>query len=369
MNDIRIDRQIAAFLTDQDVEGIQKFLELEFQGNIFDEKGMISSQFLRAVMMRRDEIVYELEDIQAEEGLEYEDIENKFELQPEEITYNEDMRNSKDITVVQAREKDGRPMTFYYYYANSNSANGVNRQMRTHNETISRVERAGCYVSKQHYGDTEGKYHASIGYVDGSLLYTMKNQQGNKSFALYQDDIVGCKYFEYDKDGKQTICVNEESVQHDIVVDGQTYSVYDGFFEPTSNGYITKRYDRGQTIEDIKPQDIKRSANVENPDLRLKIEASLDQKSQEKALGLLQALNPIFKNMFNMQDIENMRISKMDSLAMLLLIFPEKLKGNSTLTVQDDRVKDTMRRAVSKTIGMEQMPIDTTIEQNSEIQR
>jgi len=336
---------------------------------------MISSQFLRAVMMRRDKIVYGLKGIQMEDGLSYEDVETKLELHPEEITYNADMYDSKDITVVNARGKGGQPMTFYYYSldydVNDDRSNGVNRQMRTQYQdgTISRVERSYCYVSNHHhYMYPEGKYRAGMSYIDGSLLVTMKNQHGNKQAALYQDDIIGCKYFEYDKEGKQTLCVNEESVQHDIVIDGQTYSVYDGFFEPTSNGYVIKRYNEGETIQDIKPHDIKRSVHVANPDLRSKIEDSLDEKSQKEVLGILQALDPIFKTMFNMQDIEDMRTSKMEKLVTWLGNFSKRLKNNPALAVQNDGVKATMRRAISKTIGMEQTPIDTTIEQSSEIQ-
>jgi len=370
-----LDEQIATFLTNKDTQGIQEFLGLEFQGSIFDKKGMISSQFLRAVMMRRDKIVYGLKGIQMEDGLSYEDVETKLELHPEEITYNADMYDSKDITVVNARGKGGQPMTFYYYSldydVNDDRSNGVNRQMRTQYQdgTISRVERSYCYVSNHHhYMYPEGKYRAGMSYIDGSLLVTMKNQHGNKQAALYQDDIIGCKYFEYDKEGKQTLCVNEESVQHDIVIDGQTYSVYDGFFEPTSNGYVIKRYNEGETIQDIKPHDIKRSVHVANPDLRSKIEDSLDEKSQKEVLGILQALDPIFKTMFNMQDIEDMRTSKMEKLVTWLGNFSKRLKNNPALAVQNDGVKATMRRAISKTIGMEQTPIDTTIEQSSEIQ-
>jgi len=370
-----LDEQIATFLTNKDIQGIQEFLGLEFQGSTFDEKGMISSQFLRMVMMRRDEIVYGLKGIQMEDGLSYEEVENKLELHPEEITYNADMYDSKDITVVHARGKGGQPMTFYYYRndydVNDDRSNGVSRQMRTlyQDGVISRVERSYCYVSNHHhYMCPEGKYRAGMGYIDGSLLVTMKNQQGNKEAALYQDDIIGCKYFEYDKEGKQTLCVNEESVQHDIVIDGQTYSVYDGFFEPTSNGYVIKRYNEGETIQDIKPHDIKRSVHVANPDLRSKIEDSLDEKSQKEVLGILQALDPIFKTMFNMQDIEDMRTSKMEKLVTWLGNFSKRLKNNPALAVQNDGVKATMRRAISKTIGMEQTPIDTTIEQSSENQ-
>lgn len=367
-----LDEQIATFLTNKDTQGIQEFLGLEFQGSIFDKKGMISSQFLRAVMMRRDEIVYGLKGIQMEDGLSYEDVEAEIELQPEEITYNYDLEDSKDITVVHARGKGGQPMTFYYYSYdyNNDRSNGVNRQMRTQYQdgTISRVERSSCYVSNQHYMHPEGKYHAGMGYMDGSLLVTMKNQHGNKQAALYQNDIIGCNYFEYDKEGNKTLCVSEESVQHDIVIDGQTYSVYDGFFEPTSNGYALKRYNEGETIQDIKPHDIKRSVQVANSDLRRKIEDSLDEKSQEEVLGILQALDPIFKTMYNMQDIEDMRTSKMETLVTWLGNFSKRLKNNPALAVQNDGVKATMRRAVSKTIGMEQTPIDTTIEQSSEIQ-
>ena len=67
---------------------------------------------------------------------------------------------------------------------------------------------------------------------------------------------------EYDEEENEKLCVDEEAVRHGVEVDGETYTVYDGFFEPSGNGYVIKRYNEGETIQDIKPQDIKRSASI-----------------------------------------------------------------------------------------------------------
>lgn len=347
-----LDEQIATFLTNKDTKSIQELLGLEFKGSVLDENGMISSDFLRKVMMKRDEIVYGLKRIETEEGLSYEDIENELEMHPEEVNYNTDLYDSKDITVVHAKGKGGQPMTFYYYDSDF-SSNFVTRQMRMQSQDgkVSRVERSSCFVSNSHYQHPEGKYHAGMGYMDGSLLVTMKDKQGKKQAALYQDDIVGCKYFEYDKEGNKTLCVNEESVQHEVVVDGQTYLVYDGFFEPSGNGYIVKRYNEGETIQDIKPHDIKRSVHVSSPSVKKSIEDSLDEKSQKEVLGILQALDPIFQTMFNIHDIEDVRTSKMEKLVTWLGNFSKRLKVAPKLATQDSAVMSTMKYAVSRTIG------------------
>ena len=117
-----LDNQITHFLTNRDTKSIQELLDFdfssEFDGSILDEKGLISSDFLRAIMIKRDQIVYRLKDIQMENGLSYEDVKDELELHPEESTYNLSMYDSKDITVVHANGKCGQPMTFYYYTPN-----------------------------------------------------------------------------------------------------------------------------------------------------------------------------------------------------------------------------------------------------------
>lgn len=344
-----LDEQISTFLTNKDTKSIQELLGLEFEGRIFDESGMISSDFLREVMIRRDEIVYGLKGIKREDGLSSEDIKSEIEQRPEETTYNPSMYDIKDITVVHARGKGGQPMTFYYY----GFENSMTREMRAQSldGKISRVERAHAYVSNKHWQYPEGKYHANMGYLDGSLLVTMLDKHGNKQAALYQDDIVGCKYFEYDKSGNLTLTVSEEAVWHNVIIDGQTYSVYDGFFEPTGNGFTFKRFNDGETIQDIDPSEIKRSVSVADPDLRQKIMNSLDGRTQDEILGILKALDPIFQVMYNLQDIEDMQTAKMEKLVTWLGNFSKRLKIDPKLVTQDSSVRTAMKSAVHKTIG------------------
>lgn len=344
-----VDEQITTLLTNKDIKGIQELLGFEFEEEPIDVNGSITSDFLKKVMMKRDEVVYSLKAIETRDGLLYKDIADELEIQSEEEIYNFDIRDSEStITVVNAKGKDGQPMIFYYYEPDIYS-NYVNRQMRTQSQDgkISRVERASCF-SLHH---NEERHHAGIGYNDGSLLVTMKDKQGNKQAALYQDDIVGCKYFEYDKEGNETLCVDEEAVRHGVVVDGEAYTVYDGFFEPSGNGYVIKRYNEGETIQDIKPQDIKRSASVFLGSQKKKIEDSLDEKTQEEVLGILQALDPIFKTMYNFHDIEDARTSKMEKLVTWLGDFSKRLKINPKLATQDVAVMSAMKSAVSKNIG------------------
>lgn len=343
-----LDEQITTLLTNKDIKGIQELLGFEYEGDSIDVNERVTSDFLKKVMMKRDEVVYSLKAIETRDGLLYQDVEEELEIQSEEETYNFDIRDSEStITVVNAKGKGGQPMIFYYYEPDIYS-NYVNRQMRTQSQDgkISRVERASCFSFHHREG-----HHAGIGYNDGSLLVTMKDKQGNKQAALYQDGIVGCKYFEYDKEGNETLCVDEEAVRHGVVVDGETYTVYDGFFEPAGNGYVIKKYNEGETIQDIKPQDIKRSASIFLGSEKKKIEDSLDEKTQEEVLGILQALDPIFKTMYNFHDIEDARTSKMEKLVTWLGDFSKRLKIDPKLTTQDVAVMSAMKRAVSKTIG------------------
>lgn len=343
-----LDEQITTLLTNKDIKGIQELLGFEYEGDSIDVNERVTSDFLKKVMMKRDEVVYSLKAIETRDGLLYQDVEEELEIQSEEETYNFDIRDSEStITVVNAKGKGGQPMTFYYYEPDIYS-NYVNRQMRTQSQDgkISRVERASCFSFHHREG-----HHAGIGYNDGSLLVTMKDKQGNKQAALYQDDILGCKYFEYDKEGNETLCVDEEAVRHGVVVDGEAYTVYDGFFEPAGNGYVIKKYNEGETIQNIKPQDIKRSASIFLGSEKKKIEDSLDEKTQEEVLGILQALDPIFKAMYNFHDIEYAHTSKMEKLVTWLGNFSKRLKISPKLATQDGAVMSAMKSAVSKTIG------------------
>lgn len=203
-----LDEQLTTLLTDKDIKNIQEKLGFEFHGEAFDnETGLISLDFMRELMIKRDEIVYKLTDIKREDGLSYSDIKNEVEVNPEETTFNSDLQHSDNITVTHAEGEGGRQQTFYYYGNNTSENNMMTRQMRTQYEdgTISRIERVNCFSSNNQYIYVGG----GIGYLDGSLLLSMKNDNGKKQASLYRDDIIGYKYFEYDKDGNNIVIVNE----------------------------------------------------------------------------------------------------------------------------------------------------------------
>ena len=115
-----------------DVQGIKDLLGISYEENLFDEKGLVSTEFLKRITMRRDEIVYNLREIHVENGLNFEDIKKSVELHPEEMTYNAELYDSDNITMVQAKGKNGQQMTFYYIESEeSKTFNSIVRQMRT----------------------------------------------------------------------------------------------------------------------------------------------------------------------------------------------------------------------------------------------
>ena len=81
-----LDQQITEILNSMDVQGIKDLLGISYEENPFDEKGLVSTEFLKRITMRRDEIVYNLREIHVENGLNFEDIKKSVELHPEGYT-------------------------------------------------------------------------------------------------------------------------------------------------------------------------------------------------------------------------------------------------------------------------------------------
>ena len=74
-----------------------------------------------------------------------------------------------------------------------------------------------------------------------------KNNKIESEFIVTFDDKNNTKvevgynittFTQYDKDGDISIYVQEEAIGQKVKEDGYTYTIHDGYFTPTNNGYI-----------------------------------------------------------------------------------------------------------------------------------
>ncbi len=249
----------------------------------------------------------------------------------EMIMYNEEMREKDEITVVRGKNKDGKD-TVLYYYSDDMMAT---RQQRIFNE----------------HGDVESMYrHAMfddgrLKYIDNALVSYQYDNQGKKKAALYQDELVGMTYYEYDKDGDVIISIESDVVRQKIKEDGFTYTISDGFSERN-----TKLMPK---TAELTPDDMQRAVSRNIPeDKRLSVLSAMDQKRKEEILSILTAVEPIFQSLStdiqkNEQDVRR----RMDKVVTWFTGFTKRLQIDPKLATQDSAVMSAMKGAVSKSIG------------------
>ena len=181
------------------------------------------------------------------------DLEGK--LDEEFGNYNADIlylnEDIEDVTVMEGIEEQGNKEILYYYpYEDYTGEQTMVRQMRRFNENgdIVIMKREQMKFNKEglsEYGDI----------IDsGSIVYKY-DENGKKTVGLYVDDLIGAKYFEYDEDGKIKLSISEESVEQHIKDGEKNYTICDGYFEPTDNGY---RGLPAKSMQEVEENEIKR---------------------------------------------------------------------------------------------------------------
>lgn len=163
--------------------------------------GKISLRNLKTIMFARDRKVLDIEiekvttvDLTSE-GLDKE-LEN----------FNNSMLNNNDSAVkVEGRNSEGKKVILYYYPGSIiKDRYDINRQMRVYNEN----------------GDVEAAQEQVI-FSDGmisvgasALAAYRYDEEGNKKFAIYDDDIYGGRYFEYDEEGNIRYLIVENDYRY-----------------------------------------------------------------------------------------------------------------------------------------------------------
>ena len=179
-------------------------LSLEKAAEICEEVrlyGKISLRNLKTIMFARDRKVLDIEiekvttvDL-ASEGLDIE-LEN----------FNNSMLNNNDSAVkVEGRNSEGKKVVLYYYPGTIiKHKYDMNRQMRIYNENgdVEAVQEQMVF--------SEG----IIGIAVYALAAYRYDEEGNKKFAIYDDDIYGGRYFEYDEEGNIRYFIAENDYRY-----------------------------------------------------------------------------------------------------------------------------------------------------------
>lgn len=336
-----LDEQITKCLQEGYFEGLKDLIELpdviikqlfiyemERTGNT---KRQIPPHILQVILIARDKKVlglkqYDISTVKVED-LDFDD---------EMSMYNSVIKEEDEITVVRGKDENGKDNVLYYC-----SYCGANRQQRVFNA----------------HGDVESMYRHSLFddgrlvYIDNALVSYQYDNQGRKKAALYQDDIAGMTYYEYDEAGNISIAIQEEAIRQEFNEGKITYTIVDGYFTPTNNGYIYKGMPATETLT---ADDMKRTVYGNIPqDKKQSILNGMDQKRKEEVLGVLTAVEPIFQSLYtgDLQKNEQDARKRMDKVVTWFTGFAKRLKIDPKLATQDSSVISVMKSAVHKTIG------------------
>jgi len=336
-----LDEQITKCLQGGYIEGLKDLIELpdDIIKQLFiyemertdNTKRQIPPHILQEILIARDKKVLGLKQYDIS-TVKVEDLDFDEEMR----MYNSEVQEQDEITVVRGKDKNGKDNVLYYY-----SSFGVTRQQRVFNA----------------HGDVESMYrHAMfedgrLEYIDNALASYKYDNQGRKKAALYQDDIAGMTYYEYDKDGDVSIAIQEEAIRQKIEEDGFTYTIIDGYIKPSDNGYI---YQGMPGTSNLTRHDMKRAVCGNLPlDKEMSVLSGMDQKRKEEVLSILTAVEPIFQSLYtgNLQVNEQDARKRMDKVVTWFSGFAKRLKIDPKLATQDSSVMSAMKSAVHKTIG------------------
>lgn len=338
-----LDKQITKCLQDGYIEGLKDLIELPddiikrlFIYEMEREDGaemQIPPDILQEILIARDKKVLGLKNYNISKVKS-----GELDLDEELTNYNVIIGdNEEEITVVHGKSRDGKDTVLYYY----NELDGIEaRQQRIFNE----------------HGDIESMHRYAmfndgrLSYIDNAVLSYQYDSKGNKKSSLFQDDLIGMTYYEYDNNGNVSIYIREDSIGQKMQEDGYEYTICDGYIKPTNNGYT---YIGMKPTETLTPNDMKRTVfgNI-SQEKKQSILTGMDEKRKEEVLGILSAVEPIFQSLNT--DVQKNEIDvkkKMDKVVTWFTGFAKRLKIDPKLATQDSSVMSAMKSAVHKTIG------------------
>lgn len=158
------------------------------------------------------------------------------------VYFTEDNSNKNNIVVISgyspSKEKD---VKLYYSVKEQN----LIRQLREYNYKgeLKEIHTAGTYKDGTYF-DLE----------DGSIQYAY-DENGFKKYAKIDSGLIGEKYWIFNEDGKVEFEITDEYVRQFIIDRDKEYTITDGYFKPTDNGFICLA---SKPVKELKNEDIKR---------------------------------------------------------------------------------------------------------------
>lgn len=335
-----LDKQISKALSEdsnpailKDLIGISDELVSQIKRDIVCNKEILNC-YLYEILIARDKKVLGLKNCETLE-IRAKDLklDEGFENYNAEIL--EAAEDQGEIIIMKGTDKDGKKNILYYYDVELNNY-WVNRQMRIFNQ----------------YGDIESMSRQAMfsdgrcEHIDDAVIVYQYDKHGNKKAALYQDDLEGMQYLEYDKAGNLTLRITKDYIMQKVQEGENTYWINEGNIIPYYNGFDFKEH---VSMDTLTPENMKKSITGRGS-LEFK-KMLLDMERKEEVLNILRTVEPVFENcqVGNVMDAENIR--KMQKMVTWFPGFAKRLKINPALATQDNAVMGAMRTAIGKTIG------------------
>lgn len=264
------------------------------------------------------------------------DLEGK--LDEEFGNYNADIlyvnEDIEDVTVMEGIDEQGNKQILYYYPSKAYTGEQtMARQIRIFNKN-------GDIVSmtrgKMKFNDEGLNEYDDI---DSASIVYKYDENGKKTVGLYEDDLEGTKYFEYDEDGKIKLSISEESVEQHIKDGEKNYTICDGYFEPTDNGYELLP---AKSMQEVEENEIKRYIFGDiSKEEKEQITEQLNPERQKRVLDILREMEPLLEycNTYNSLDTER-REEVIDDLEGVF----EKLEGT-------DKIDKATKKAIEQYTG------------------
>lgn len=303
----------------------------EQQWSHLREACKISDVLLKDILIARDKKVLELKNCEISEV-----YAKELKLDEEFQKFNDDLPEDNKITMIQAKDRNGKNNVLCYY---TSEFGNVISQQRVFNEKgdIENIKRQSLYI--------DGKCEL----INDVIMVYDYDKHANKKSALYCSNRRVQKYFEFDETGKLKGEVTSEYIMQRVQEGGNSYEIFDGCIEPDGNDFDYKYY---EFIEELTPEDMERVI-VGNVSLKARkaLMHSMDAKRKEEVLSALRAVEPIFENCKTTDILDEENISKMQKCVQWLSGFAKRLEIDPKLAVQDVAVMSAMRSAVGKTVG------------------
>lgn len=155
------------------------------------------------------------------------------------------------------------------------------RQLREYNykEELKEIHTVASYK--------DGRY---LDLDEGSIQYAC-DENGFKKYVKISSDLIGDKYWIFNENGEVEFEITDEYVRQLIKDGDKEYTITDGYFKPTDNGFICLP---SKAIEELENEDIQRTVfgDVSEEDKKVII-ADLTEERKEQIINAIKLITEL----------------------------------------------------------------------------